>query len=110
MAEREFAHPQLGEEIRSISGYYAPQEEQVMPYRGREVLMLMGHACIDSSCCGNASWTYIQVPGFLVKKRAARGGGQPDVSVVDTIEDKDARDELFRQLTEKYPGVRVEMW
>ncbi len=110
MAEREFTHPELGEEIRSISGYYAPREEQVIPYRGREVLLVMGFACIDSSCCGSGSWSYIQVPGFLVKRHVAGQPGQPDVSLVDTIEDKAVRDELFAQLTQNYPGARVEMW
>jgi hypothetical protein len=110
MAEREYTHPELGEEIRSISGYYAPNEEQVLPYHGREVLLVLGFACVDSSCCGTGSWSYVQVPGFLVKKRAPGGAGQPAVSVVDTIEDKAVRDELFAQLTQKYPGARVEMW
>ena len=110
MSEREFTHPELGEEIRSISGYYVPREEQVMPFHGREVLLLLGDACIDSSCCGCASWSYVQVPGFLVKKRAAGSASQPAVSVVDTIEDKGLRDGLFQDLTQKYPGARVEMW
>ncbi len=35
MAKKEFTHPELGEEIRSISGYYVPREEQVMPYHGQ---------------------------------------------------------------------------
>ena len=68
MAKMEFTHPELGEEIRSLAGYYVPREEQVMPYHGKEVLLLLGDACIDSSCCGCASWSYVQVPGFLVKK------------------------------------------
>ena len=106
MAQREFTHPELGEEIRSISGYYAPREEQVLPYHGREVLVILGFACIDSSCCGCGSWSYVQVPGFLVKK----GAGQPAVSVVEPIEDKAVRDGLLKQLTEMYPGARVEMW
>ena len=106
MAEREFTHPELGEEIRSISGYYAPREEQVLPYQGREVLVVLGYACIDSSCCGCGSWSYVQVPGFLVKK----GAGQPAVSVVETIEDQAVRDGLFKELNQMYPGARVEMW
>ena len=110
MAKKEFTHPELGEEIRSISGYYVPREEQVMPYQGKEVLLLLGDACIDSSCCGCASWSYIQVPGFLVKKHVRGSTEKPGVSEIDTIEDKAVRDELAQSLGKKYPGARVEVW
>jgi hypothetical protein len=110
MAKMEFTHPELGEEIRSLAGYYVPREEQVMLYQGKEVLLLMGDACIDSSCCGCASWSYIQVPGFLVKKHVRGSGEKPGVSEVDTIEDKAVRDGLVQSLGKKYPGARVEVW
>jgi hypothetical protein len=110
MARTEFTHPELGQEIRSLAGYYVPREEQVMPLNGREVLLVLGDACIDSSCCGCASWSYIQVPGFLVKKHVRRGEEKPEVSEVDTIEDKALRDALVQSLGKKYPGARVEMW
>lgn len=110
MARTEFTHPQLGEEIRSLAGYYVPREEQVMPYNGREVLLLLGDACIDSSCCGCASWSYIQVPGFLVKRHVGGSAAKPEVSEVDTIEDKSARDGLVKSLGQKFPGARVEVW
>ena len=110
MAKMEFTHPELGEEIRSLAGYYVPREEQIMPYQGKEVLLLLGDACIDASCCGCASWSYIQVPGFLVKRHARGSGAKPEVSEVDTIEDKASRDDLVRSLVEKFPGARVEVW
>ena len=110
MAKMEFTHPELGQEVRSLAGYYVPREVQVMPYQGKEVLLLLGDACIDSSCCGCASWSYIQVPGFLLKKRVRGGADKPEVSEVDTIEDKAVRDGLVQSLVKKYPGVRVEVW
>lgn len=110
MAKMEFTHPALGEEIRSLAGYYVPREEQVMPYNGKEILLLLGDACIDSSCCGCASWSYIQVPGFLVKKQASGKAGQPRISEVDTIEDKAVKEKLIQSLAEKFPGARVEVW
>jgi hypothetical protein len=110
MARTEFTHPDLGQEIRSLAGYYVPREVQVMPLNSKEVLLVLGDACIDSSCCGCASWSYIQVPGFLVKKHVRGGGEKPEVSEVDTIEDKAVRDALVQSLGKKYPGARVEMW
>jgi hypothetical protein len=110
MARTEFTHPDLGQEKRSLAGYYVPREVQVMPLNSREVLLVLGDACIDSSCCGCASWSYIQVPGFLVKKHVRGGGEKPEVSEVDTIEDKTDRYSLVQSLGKKYPGARVEMW
>ncbi len=110
MSEREFTHPQLGEELRSISGYYVPREEQVVPYQGRQVLLVLGDVCMDTSCCGGGSWSYVQVPGFLVRRQAEGSAGGPAVSVVDTIEDRTVRDGLFAHLTQKFPGARVELW
>jgi hypothetical protein len=110
MARTEFIHPELGQEIRSFAGYYVPREEQVMPHNGKEVLLVLGYACIESSCCGCASWSYIQVPGFLVEKHVRGGGEKPEVSEVDTIEDKTVRDGLVRSLGEKFPGARIEVW
>ena len=75
MSEREFTHPQLGEELRSISGYYVPREEQVVPYQGRQVLLVLGDVCMDTSCCGGGSWSYVQVPGFLVRRQAEGSAG-----------------------------------
>lgn len=110
MAKMEFTHPELGQEVRTLAGYYVPREEQTINYKGKEVLLLLGDACIDSSCCGCASWSYIQVPGFLVKRHVRGVGAKPDVSEVDTIEDKTVRDSLVQSLGKKYPGARVEVW
>ncbi len=74
----EFTHPELDQEVHSIAGYYIPREEHTLPYDSREVLYIVGDACIEASCCGVASWSYIQVPGFLVKTAIARWGNRPD--------------------------------
>ena len=106
----EFSHPQLGEEVRALSGYYVPREEHVLPHDGREVLYIVGDACIDASCCGVASWSYVQVPGFLVKKHVRGGGTTPIVSEVETIQDREVRNNVTGSLLKLYPGTRVEIW
>ena len=110
MAKKEFTHPQLGQEVQSIAGYYVAREEQVMPYNGKEVLLILGDACIDSSCCGCASWSYVQVPGFLVKKSKRSSANDPVVSEVDTIEDKSVRQGVTESLAQRFPGARVDIW
>ncbi len=106
----EFTHPELGQEVRTISGYYIPREEHTLEYGGRELVYVMGQACIDASCCGTAAWNYIQVPGFLVKKHVRGGGTAPPVSEVETIQDQDTRNGIRDLLLKEYPGIRIEIW
>ncbi len=106
----EFTHPQLGEEVRTLAGYYVPREEHLLPYDGREVLYIVGDACIEASCCGVASWSYVQVPGFLIGKRVHGEGTAPTVSEVETIAGKETRSAVTESLLKLYPGARVEIW
>ncbi len=104
----EFTHPELGSEIRSISGYYIPREEHTLNYKDREVLYILGQACIDTSCCGSSAWSYVQVPGFLVKRNLREEF--PAVSEVEAIADKADRAKVREVLAAMYPGSQVEMW
>ena len=106
----EFTHPKLDEEVRTLSGYYVPRQENVLPYQGRHVLYIVGDACIEASCCGVASWNYVQVPGFVVRRGVRGGDSAPVVSEVETIEDKAIRKGVTESLLKQYPGARVEIW
>ena len=106
----EYTHPELDREVRSIAGYYVPVEEHVLPYNEREVIYILGSACIEASCCGSKDWLYIQVPGFLVRKHIRSGEGTLPVSEIETIQDKEDRDAIRHLLEEKHPSVQIEMW
>ncbi|MCX5998344.1 MAG: hypothetical protein NTU41_01800 [Chloroflexi bacterium] len=106
----EFGHPRLGEEVVARAGYYVPLEEHVLPYEGREVIYIVGHGCIDNSCCGGrGSWGYVQVPGFLVR-RHVRGGTSSPVSEVEIIEGEATRDRIRESLLKQHPGAQIDMW
>jgi hypothetical protein len=106
----EFMHPELGNEVRTFAGYYVSVEEHIFPFHGREVIYILGHACIEASCCGAAHWGYIQVPGFLVKKHIRSGEKTLPVSEIEMIRDEEARNAIWQSLMEKYPGARIEIW
>ncbi|RLC97055.1 MAG: hypothetical protein DRI40_01430 [Chloroflexi bacterium] len=106
----EFTHPELGAEVRSISGYYVPREESTLTLDGREIIYVAGQACIDASCCGTAAWSYIQVPGFLVRKHVRGGDGSPLVSEIETIRDQETRDRVKQLLLREHPGAQIEVW
>jgi len=107
----EYGHPNLGEEVTVRAGYYVPLEEYTLLYGDREIIYVLGMACIDNSCCSSAgSWGYLQVPGFLVS-RHIRGADTPTpVSTVELIQGESERSDVKRILLEKHPGVQVEIW
>jgi hypothetical protein len=106
----EYTHPELDREVRSIAGYYVPVEEHVLPYNEREVIYILGSACIEASCCGSKDWLYIQVPGFLVRKHIRVSADTLPVSEIEIIEDKDARRIVYETLIKKHPGAQIEIY
>lgn len=107
----DFVHASLGEEVQTRAGYYVPLEEHILPYKGREVIYILGQACIEASCCtGAGSWNYVQVPGFMVKKHIRGGGASPLISQVEIIQDNEDRNNIRQSIAERYPGVSIEIW
>ena len=51
--------------MRAIGGSYTLEKEMKLLHADREVLVVLGHAFIDSSCCGVAGCRYAFVPGYL---------------------------------------------
>jgi hypothetical protein len=106
-----FTHPQLGQDVKGRAGYYVPVEEHSLLHRGREVLYVLGCACIDNSCCSAPkSWGYVQVPGFLVRRHVCRDESGMPVSEVEPIEDGADRAVIRQSLLEKHPGTQIDMW
>jgi hypothetical protein len=108
--KKEYSHLELGTEVHNIAGYYVPLEEHVIPFEGKELIFLLGFACVQSSCCGVRSWNYLQEPGFLIKKHVKGGGETPLISEVDTIEDSDTRLRIAEILAAQYPGNDIDWW
>ena len=107
---KEFIHPGLGQEVWTQGGYYIAREEKSLTYNGREVIYILGHAVIEASCCGAGGWSYIQIPGYFLKRKSPDGSGRPDVSEVEPITEEGDRDSIRWILMEEYPGARIEIW
>jgi hypothetical protein len=102
---KKYIHPELGKEVQALAGYYTPIEEKVIIYNGRQVLYIAGSICIDSSCCGVGNWSYIQIPGYLVKERISDSDA---ASEIETIQDETDRKNIQKLMLEKYPSARIE--
>ena len=72
----QYTHEDLSKEIRSISGHYRYIEEMILPFRGRDVLYIMGVGVVDNSCCGAGGCLFVRVPGYIVswKNRTDENG------------------------------------
>jgi len=102
----EHVHQEIGEEIRSIAGYYMVLEEGVLKYNGRDVLYLLEAAAVDTSCCGTGGMGFIFVPGYLKALKHRRNEGGKWVSDVDRVEGEEDRREIARLLKAEHPGFQ----
>ncbi|UCC63716.1 MAG: hypothetical protein JSV36_01255 [Anaerolineae bacterium] len=96
---KEFVHHELNQEVTALSGHYVLVKEAHVPFRGREVLYLVGHATCDTACCGAGGCAYALVPGFIVDWKARTNHDGLAVSLVEPIHDEAAQREI-RQLIE----------
>ena len=64
--EKDFLHPQIGEEITAIGGSYWFVKEGRLTLLNRDLLYLIAIAVVDRSCCGTSGVQYALVPGFIV--------------------------------------------
>jgi len=89
----DYDHEILNKENETISGHYALTHEVRLPFRGREILYVVGYAEIDTSCCGTGKIMYALVPGFIVTWRDLKQDGSA-VSRVELIGDENLRAEI----------------
>ena len=98
---KDYIHPVLNEEIRTISGHYILSRENRLPFNDRQVLYFIGCAVVDSSCCGTGGCAYALVPGYIRQWKYKLNAGNLAVTQVELIRDKDDRHALGLLIKEK---------
>ncbi len=63
--KRTYVHRELGGSVTAIGGHYIFDKEALLQLDGRSVLYLVGHAVLDTSCCGSGGCGYVQVLGYV---------------------------------------------
>jgi len=92
----EYIHQPLNEEVTAIGGHYLLVKEVRVPFRGRDVLYLVGHAAFDTTCCGVGGCAYALVPGFVVRWKEKSNHDGLATSEIEPIHDQRAQRELER--------------
>jgi hypothetical protein len=104
-----YVHHSLNQEVTAIGGHYILVKEARLPYRGREVLYLVGHAAFDTSCCGSGGCAYALVPGFVVRWQSSRTADDLAISEIEPVRDPGIRNDI-RRLIEKQETVQQVMF
>ena len=105
-----YIHRPIGEEVRAISGSYTLEKEMKLPHADREVLVVLGHAFIDSSCCGVAGCRYAFVPGYLQRWHDRSSEDGLPVSMVESIRDQAEQRAIEAAIREKELIQSIEFW
>jgi hypothetical protein len=96
--------------VRAISGSYTLEKEMKLPHADREVLVVLGHAFIDSSCCGVAGCRYAFVPGYLQGWHDRSSEDGLPVSTVESIRDRAEQRAIEATIREKELIQSIEFW
>ncbi|MFC1890019.1 hypothetical protein ACFL4G_09695 [Thermodesulfobacteriota bacterium] len=104
----EYLHEPLNEEITSIAGHYTIDKEERLAFKGREVLYVVGHAIVDSSCCGTTGCRYAMVQGAIIDWHAKTGDRGLPVTMVERISDPAEREAIKKRIEETEVQVQVQ--
>ena len=105
-----YTHLELDKEIEALAGYYVPLKEERLPYKGREVLYVVGQAVVDASCCGFMSSGYVLVPGYIVDWKSATNENDLPVTQVEPILDQEEQGIICDIIKEAENIPQVEFW
>ena len=106
----EYTHQKLNEDLYGIAGYYTPQREVRLKYNNREALYVIGQVVIEAACCGNTSWMYSLVPGYIVNWQNKRNGAGLPVSEVEPISDEETRNNIRQIIQGEETVAQVQFW
>jgi len=105
--KKPYVHYEMGNVVRSISGYYSYVEETTLEFCGRQVLCIVGICMIDNSCCGQGGGYFIEVPGYIVSEKTSMNKNGYIVSEVDSIDNEEEKRAIKADLNKRYPHTQV---
>ena len=97
----DYTHQELHQEITAIGGEYILVKEVRLPFVGREILYIVGHAVFDSTCCGVSGCAYALVPGFILDWRTRYSTAGLPVSRVEPVQSKAEQTRLRKLILER---------
>ena len=93
-----------------LTGTYTLEKEMKLLHADREVLVVLGHAFIDGSCCGVTGCRYAFVPGYLRGWHDRNSEEGLPVSTVEPIRDEADRRAIEEAIRAEEFLQSVEFW
>jgi hypothetical protein len=81
--------------------------EELLSYKGRDVLCVVGEGHVDNSCCGVGGCIFIDIPGYVLSLKNGKNESGLDVSEVEPIVDLDEKSEITKILGSRYPMAQI---
>jgi len=110
-----YTHLPLDEDVVAFSGYYTPEKETRMAYRGREILYVTGLLVVETACatpgemgCRMIDHRYAMVPGYVLKWQHEKSESGLPVSEVEQISDGDTRNRIKQIILDRESVSQVE--
>jgi hypothetical protein len=104
---KKYTHEEFHEEIKTISGGYSYLKEELLPYKGKNVLCVVGEGHVDNSCCGVGGCIFIDIPGYVLSLRDGKNDSGQATSEVEPISDPEEKKEIERLLDRIYPLAQI---
>ena len=105
-----YIHRELGESVIAIGGSYRLTKEVRLPIDeppGAEVLYVVGHGLLDSTCCGFGGFSYAQVHGFVRRWKALETRDGLPMTEVEPISDSALRKRLSQLIKKRESVIQV---
>jgi hypothetical protein len=96
-----YVHKDMGKTVTAIGGHYTMDEERCLPFDGYKVLYLVGHAVVDTSCCGTGGCRYVLVQGVIVDWKGWQDRHGFPVSQVKSVSDPLLRKKISEEIQYK---------
>ena len=110
-----YTHIPLNQDVEAFAGYYTPEKEVRMEYKGRELLCVTGHVVIECTCgphhtCTTANYWYATVPGYILDWQVEKNEKGLPITEIEPITDTTIQNNI-RQIIFKNESVnRVDFW
>jgi len=104
----EYRHQEPGTEVCFIAGHYTIIEERRIAHRGRDLLIVVGIAVVESTCCGGTQGCrFLNVPGYVVAWKHRRTENGVPVSEVESVENEQGQADIRQLLDRRFPHSQI---
>ncbi|MCE5262786.1 MAG: hypothetical protein LLG97_04540 [Deltaproteobacteria bacterium] len=103
----EYCHQEPGTEVRFLAGHYTIVSEERIAHQGRELLIVVGIAAVESTCCGTQGCRFVNVPGYVLAWKHRQTEEGAPISEVESIAGEEVQTEIRRLLGRRFPHSQI---